>query len=135
MLRRMKGLVVVRWGFAMFLGLLLAGCGGSDDHTGSTPPAELKCQAFVTDYCSSTTACLVTGNLITEADRAPTNQGCLNGAATKLPCNRAQGVTSTYDQCITDLQNLPCDPVLAVAQGVMVDPLPPSCDKVILILP
>jgi len=135
MLRRMKGLVVVFRGLVLFSGLLLAGCGGSDDHTGSTPPAQTECQAVMNEYCSSATSCLVTGNVITEADRATTNQSCIDEGAVKLPCDHAVGVSSTYDQCLTDLKSLPCEPVVAVAHGMMVDPLPISCNQVILIRP
>ncbi len=129
MFRAMKG-VAIGLG-AWLLAILIAGCGGTSEHSPPAPSVQPKCEAVLTGYCDSAVACLIGAQIVQESERDTANQGCLSQARKGLPCEHAVSVMDNYDQCLIDLKALPCGPVVQLTQGVPVDPLPATCQRVI----
>jgi len=138
------------WG--LVVGVVLAagsGCSGKsgddDDDGGSSgdkgsgttsADAVAKCDALVGLYCPAVMDCLVKTGAISASQRDANVDSCTTSAMSALDCSRAASVTSSYDSCITALNNLDCDAVTAAvnsnnAQNI----LPGVCAGVILLNP
>jgi hypothetical protein len=93
--------------------LFVVGCGGDD---GGSPTE--KCQAFASAVCSKFVTCQLASSM----------SSCVSEFGKALECNRAVGVSATYDSCLSDINAATCDQVRASPSD-----LPPSCSKTIKI--
>jgi hypothetical protein len=108
--------------------LALQGCSSSSD---SENPKR-QCDDLIATLCTSVADCEVSGGLIQASERPSEVDACSSAARQALDCSRAQGVSSSYDACMTKLANPPCDDVnQAIIDGTL--PLPSDCEGVILI--
>ena len=96
----------------LLLASALVSCGGD-----TSPVA--RCNALVSKVCARAIACFQDGT--TQAD-------CVASANTELPCAQADGVGTTYNTCMSDLDSISCA-VLTANNNLN---LPDSCSGVIL---
>lgn len=112
-----------------------AGACSSDDG-GSKPngaSAPQKCEDFAHAWCSRAVNCLVQLGTLTQANASQNLSECENEALSVLPCSKAVQVSSTYDQCMSEVQSLDCS-VWNVSSDKLGSVSPPtSCQKIILI--
>jgi hypothetical protein len=107
--------------------LALQGCSSSDGEN-----AKRQCDDLIARLCTSAADCEVSGGLIQASERRSEIDACSSVAHQELDCSKAQGVSSSYDACMTKLANPPCDDVnQAIIDGTL--PLPPDCEGAILI--
>jgi hypothetical protein len=119
-------------GKLLFTGLLVLiavpGCGASDEPEN----AKQQCEDLVARFCNSAYGCAVSGGLIEASEKESNVASCKSGTSEAAECEKAQGVTSSYDRCMTKLANPPCDQV----NQMLVDgelELPTECEGVILV--
>jgi hypothetical protein len=98
--------------------VLTANCGGSDD---DDPKAKEKCDMVVSTVCARFAQCTATSDpqsFVTQ------NSQCRGEAAVTFDCNKATGVSPSYQTCLDQVAAHPCN---LVAAGE----LPASCLHVV----
>jgi len=118
------------WKLVVFGLLVVAapGCSSSDD----SDAAKQKCEALVSQFCSSAIGCEISGGLLDKSSEASENATCRTNVSKEAECSKAQRVTSSYDACMAKLKNPPCDDI---NQAIIDDTLglPDECNGVILV--
>jgi len=95
--------------------VVVAGCGGS-----SSP--EDKCEDFVDTVCDRLSSC------VGEED----TDDCVREGEDALGCARVTSVSSTYDDCIDDLEDTSCEALLDTDEdGNSTPALPLTCRGVL----
>jgi hypothetical protein len=119
-------------GRLLFAGLLvlvaLPGCSSSDE----AEKAKQQCEDLVARFCNSAFGCAVSGGLIDASETDSEIKTCKSDMSESAECVKAQGVTSSYNACMSKLGDPPCDDVnQALADGTL--GLPTECNGVILV--
>ena len=81
----------------------------SDDDSGSsTQNVEERCQVLAQTWCGRAIECLVQLAAIEEGDESELRRICETATVAALDCSNAVRIDSGYDQCLTDIEAMPC---------------------------
>ena len=124
----------MRWlGIVGLASWLCAACGSSDDGATQADAAAVNgCNDFVDSWCTVTTDCAVAGQVIEEGDHADEVSVCRAEAKTELGCANALALGASYDECLGDVEGLPCAGVVANLEIGEAPSLPQSCNEIIV---
>lgn len=123
----------LRLAWAMAGALALAGC--SDDGDDKTPPAVSKCNLLAETWCEQGLTCLVDLGMLQQSDYQPNDDACVRTAEAAVPCTKAVGAKSTFDQCLLDITAMPCSTWDVPESELSSITVPATCSGVILVSP
>jgi hypothetical protein len=82
---------------------------GDDGGTASASNAAVRgCEAFAQTWCGRAIGCLVELGTLTASDRAVNEDVCIDVGVASAQCERAVALGPTYDQCLEDIDAMPC---------------------------
>ncbi|XYI02211.1 hypothetical protein ACMHYB_21520 [Sorangium sp. So ce1128] len=122
------------WGLIAAITMAPA-CG--DDSADSTNSGEdtvtAKCEAFASTWCSRAIGCLVTVGTLSESQQAEELDSCVDVAFAAVRCEDAVAVSSSYDQCLDDIEAKPCSDWDVPETELSTVTPPSSCNGIILL--
>lgn len=113
--------------------LALVGC--SDDSESKPPQAQLDCNLFAETWCGRAITCVVEVGTLQQSQYQATYNSCVSAAEGAVPCAKAVGTTASFDQCLVDIDAMPCSTWnVAVSDLGTIRP-PTTCNGAVLISP
>jgi hypothetical protein len=105
---------MTRWLAYWMLGTTALGCGGTSggdddsgsDHSGLTP--EQSCEQFADVWCNKALGCYSMVGRLPATSLPNEVESCIRVAIAGVPCDRAVAVGASYDQCLDDVEAMPC---------------------------
>jgi hypothetical protein len=122
------------WGLIAAITMAPACGDDSDDSTNSDEDtATAKCEAFASAWCGRAVGCLVTVGTLSASQQAEETDTCVDVASAAARCENAVAVSSSYGQCLDDVEAKPCsDWNVPITELSTVTP-PSSCNGIILL--
>ena len=87
----------------VFLGLLFLGCSGQDNAA-----VVAQCETLARAWCERLVGCLIELEDLAEDERDSSEELCQDGYTQAARCDSATSVTDQYDECVEDIDALPC---------------------------
>jgi hypothetical protein len=110
-----------RLGFSLVFAVLAVACGDS---------AEEQCNDLISSICKRVLVC--TEEITGSKSPAGSESQCVEEVQKSAGvCSRAVDVSSSYDKCIDEIDEIPCDNFLADEDGTINIGFPASCKGVI----
>jgi hypothetical protein len=118
----------MRSSFVVFLALeSVVGCSSENDRN----PAVDKCELFANTWCTHAISCLVQVNRLNTSQEQEQLDACKRVAIAAVPCEKAVDVGASFDQCLSNVDAMPCQTWdVDVAQLSTITP-PSSCFGVV----
>jgi hypothetical protein len=88
----------------LFIAVGLVGCSSDDDRN----PAIDKCELFANTWCTHSMSCLVQVNRLSQSEEQDQVDACNRVAIAAVPCDKAVDVGPAFDQCLADVDAMPC---------------------------
>lgn len=112
---------------------LLVGCGDDDDsdsdesELSEQAPAYDECVQYADVVCSKGMSCGVELGELTSSESKREYDDCFRLTKKGLDCSKAIATSSSYDQCISSVRSLKCDPFFYDLTSGDPSALPSSC--------
>lgn len=117
----------------MIAAITMAPACGDDSADSGEDTVTAKCEAFASTWCSRAIGCLVTVGALSESQQAEELDTCVDLVFAAVRCEDAVAVSSSYDQCLDDIEAKPCSDWDVPQTELSTVTLPSSCSGVILV--
>src|SRR5216117_1477983 len=86
-------------------GMLLLACSSSDKQ--DSLPVE-RCKEFASTWCKHSLDCIVQVGRLSSSQEPDQLDACNRVAVAAVPCDKAVGVGTAFDQCENEVDAMPC---------------------------
>lgn len=109
--------------------MVVTGCG--DDKKSSKELAQDDCHVFGQTWCERSMTCLVEVGTLAQSEYATNFDMCTDVATSK--CDSAVAVTASYDQCLLDIDAMPCSTWNVPESDLSSVSIPENCNGAVLV--